>query len=271
VRSFRVLIDIPRQRGPQDQVGGYFAGYNSPGVSFTSEDGTFTVTKVEAGFLHRVAVVADGHGAAVEDRVEALPLNRPPPAGGLTLRLGLARRLRVRVVAGTTPLAGAHVTLVHGKPDLDTNFAWGYDDISWSESSRARTAADGWAEFPALAYGEATVLVQAPGHARQRFGWRTGAPELMAVLAPEAALALDARDAAGQPLRQFYVNLEGGGDQFSAAAGPDDNGRVRLAELPAGAFTLMVRDGTGRTTIHQGPVTLTAGETLTQTIHGKKD
>jgi hypothetical protein len=267
-RNFRVLINMPHDLKPTDRAGGYFAGYCGIGVRFTAADGAFTLTGLVPGNVHRVSVLADGAGGAEENRVVADPLNRLPPAEKLTLRLEPPRVLRVRAVTTEgLPVANARVTLVNGERGLDRQFSWGYHDASWEDMVRARTGADGWAEFRGLGFGEATVLAQAPGRARQRLGWLNGQKELTAVLAPEAVLAVEVRTAAGRPMRAFYVNLMGGGDQFSASAGPDDRGRVRLTELPGGPFTLMVRDGTGSTTLHQGPVTLKAGETATQTIN----
>jgi hypothetical protein len=268
VRNFRVLINMPHDLGPTDKAGGYFAGYCGTGLRFTSADGTFTVTGLVAGNLHRVTVVTDGAGGAEENRVAADPLNRLPPAEKLTLRLTPPQALRVRAVtAEGTPVANARVTLINGERGLDRQFSWGYHDASWEDMVRARTGADGRADFRGLSFGEATVLVQAPGRARQRLGWRNGAKELTVELAPEAVLAVEVRSAAGQPLREFSVSLLGAnGDQINASAGPDDRGGLRLTELPAGAYTLSVRDSSGFKPLFQAPVTLKAGETQTQTI-----
>jgi hypothetical protein len=196
------------------------------------------------------------------DRVTAVPANRLKGTEPVVLRAGPPLRLRVRALtADRKPVADARVTLVNGDPGLDKTFSWGYHDASWEDMVRGRTGADGWADFPALSFASATVLVQAPGRARYRVGWRDGAKELTCELAPEAVLAGEVRDAAGKPVPAFYVNLSSGGDQVAAAAGPDDKGRFRIPELPAGTWQVLVRDIDGRTTLHQAEVTLRAGET----------
>ena len=124
-----------------------------------------------------------------------------------------------------------------------------------------RTGADGWADFPALSFGDATVLVQAPGFARHRIGWRERQKELRAELAPEAVLAGEVRDAAGAPLKAFYVSLSRSSDQILASIRPDDKGRFRITELPAGEWTVVVRSGDGRSVLHEQAVTLKAGRT----------
>ncbi len=272
VRDFRVLVNFPHDRRPGDASGGYFAGYCGMGVRFTSPDGTFVLTGVGTGSVHRVSAVAEGHGEAVVDRVTAVPANRLKGAEPVVLKAGPPVRLRVR--ARTTdgkPVPDARVTLVNGEPGLDKTFSWGYHDASWEDMVRGRAGADGWADFPALSFASATVLVQAPGRARYRVGWRDGAKELNCELAPEAVLAGEVRDGAGKPVAAFYVNLSSNdGDQVAAAVGPDEKGRFRLAELPAGTWQLHVRDSDGRTTLHQGEVKLRAGETKELKIKAPK-
>jgi hypothetical protein len=136
---------------------------------------------------------------------------------------------------------------------------------------RGRTAGDGWADFPALAFAEATVLVRAPGYARRRLGWRDGQKELTLELEPEAILTGEVRDTADRPARAFYVNVMSRGDQISASASPDGNGRFRITELPAGTWSVTVRDADGRSTLYQGSVTLEAGGTRELTIKAKKE
>src|SRR5207253_11244403 len=145
---------------------------------------------------------ADGHAEAVAERVVAVPLNRLSAAPPTELRAGPPVKLRVRAVAtdGKT-VAGARVALVDGEPDRDRQFSWGRHDVGWDNIVRGRAGPDGWADFPALTFGEATVLVQAPGFARQYRGWRNGAKELTIKLAREAVLVGEVRDAAGAPVK----------------------------------------------------------------------
>jgi hypothetical protein len=157
-------------------------------------------------------------------------------------------------------VAGARVTLVNGQEILDRSFTWGYDNVGWDDIVRGRTAADGWADFPALSFGAATVAIEAPGYGRQRLGWRSKQQELTATLAKEAVLACRAYDEVGAPLKAFYVRLQSkAGDSLSVFAGPNSDGKARFNELPASDWTVTILDASGRKTLHEERVTLAAG------------
>ena len=273
IRNFRVLVNFPRQRQPGDQSGGYFAGYCGIGVRFTSADGSFVLTGVGAGTVCRITALAEGHGEATVDRVTAVPLNRLATTKPVSLRAGAPVPLRVRALTNDfLPIVGARVTLVNGDLSLDRSFAWGYHDASWENMVRGRTAAEGWADFPALMFSGATVLVQAPGFARHRSGWRDGQKELTIQLTPEAVLTGEVHDSEGKPLKEFYVNLSSsGGDQISAKVGSDDKGRFRVAELPAGEWMVVVRSDSGRTMLYQDKVVLKAGASKELQIVAKEE
>lgn len=272
IRNLRVLVDFPRNRRADDQSGGYFAGYCGMGVRFTSDDGSFVLTGVGAGNVLRIMAIAEGHGEAVVDRVTAVPVNRIETAKPTILRAGPPVALRLRAVtAEGKPIAGARITLVNGQVELDQSFSWGYHDASWEDMVRTRTGADGWAKFPPLSFGAATVLVQAPGYGRHRFGWREGQKELTAELAPEAVIAGEVCNPGGQLLKEYYVSLSSGsGDQISASVGPSDKGRFRVTELPAGTWTLSIRGADGIATLHNEQIVLKAGETKNLKIEAKE-
>ncbi len=271
IRNFRVLVGFPRVRQPGDHRSGFFAGYSGIGVRFTSEDGSFVLTGVGAESVYRITALAEGHGEAVADRVMAVPRNHLAKVEAVTLRAGPPAALRVRAVtANGKPVAGARVTLVYGDPGLDRSFSWGYHDASWLDTIRGRTAADGRARFPALGFGEATVLVQAPGYARQRVGWRNGEKELTITLPPEAVIAGEVSEGAGKPVKAFYVSLLSG-DHISTSAGPDDKGRFRIAEIPAGTWTVIIYGADGRSKLHQARITLKAGEMKELKVEVKKE
>jgi protocatechuate 3,4-dioxygenase beta subunit len=272
IRNFRILVNSPLERHADDQSGRYFAGYCGMGVHFTSDDGSFVLTGVGAGNVFRIMAIADGHGEAVVDRVKSVPINRLSTTKPAVLRAGPPLALRVRAVTSDgKPIAQARVTLVNGQVGLDQSFSWGYHDASWEDMVRTRTGADGWARFPALSFGVATVLVQAPGYARHRFDWRNGQKELTAELAPEAVVAGVVRDGAGQPIKECYVTLSSGsGDQISASVGRSDKGRFRVTELPAGSWTLSIRGADGRATLHEDKIVLKGGETRNLKIEAKE-
>jgi Protein of unknown function (DUF1416) len=272
IRSFRLLVNAPREQRPGDASGGYFAGYCGIGVRFTSDDGSFVLTGVGAGSVHRIMAIAEGRGQAVIDRVMAVPLNHLTEIKPVTLRAGPPVVLRVRAVtADSKPIPGARVTLVNGDVGLDRTFSWGYNDATWEDMVHARTGAGGWAEFPALSFAEATLLVQAPGYGRHRYGWREGQKELTVKLAAEAVLGGEVHDATGGPMKAYYLNLISGGDQISATVGPEAKGRFRVGELPAGLWTISVRSADSQSTLHEENVILQAGETKQLKIATKKN
>jgi hypothetical protein len=269
IRSFRVLVNFPLNRLPDDQVQGYFAGYSGIGVRFTSDDGAFLLTGVGAGSVYRLTVQSEGYCGASVDRVLARPANLVIGSDDAIFRLGPPASFRVRAASEGKPVAGARVTLVNGEPGLDLNMAWGPYGASWAEKVRGRTDSNGLADFPAIQFDAATVLIEAPGFARRRVGWRNGSKELAVELVAEAVIAGEVRDRNGDPIKTCYLNLSSAGDNIPGSIGPDDNGKFRITQLPSGSWTVLIRSGDGRTTIYRGQLTLKAGETKDMVIDAK--
>jgi hypothetical protein len=267
IRSFRVLVNGSRGGGGA----GVFAGFTGIGVRFTSADGSFVLTDVPAGGAYRITALAEGHDQAVADPVKAVPLNHLADAKPVTLQAGPPARLRVRAVTGDgKPVAGARVTLVNCESPI-RRFHWGYDDASWSNMVRGRTDLDGWAEFPALGFNEGMVLVQAAGFARRHVPWEAGREVLTVPLPAEAVVTGEVRDVRGEVVSTIYVKMDSEGDLLSAKVKPEDNGRFRIGELPAGTWSLIILGGEGgRDTLHQEKITVGAGETKEVRIRLKK-
>ena len=271
VRNFRVLVHFPRDRKPGEQTAGYFAGYSGVGVRFTAADGAFVLTGVGAGSVYRVQAVADGQGEAVLDRVEAVTVGRLAKTEPAVLKAAAPARLRVTATGlGDKPVAGVRVTLVDGQPELDQHFSWGYHDASWENMVRGTTDAAGMADFPVLGFAGATVLVQAPGMARRRVGWRDGANELAVKLQPEAVLAGVVAGLPPEAADGFHVQLSGpDGDQVSATVEADAGGKFRVGELPAGKWAVSLRAVGGSRPAQRGAVTLAAGKVTEWAVEWK--
>jgi len=270
VRNFRVLLNSPRDRKPDDQYGGFFAGFCGIGLSYSSDDGSFLVRNLGAESVQRVTVLAPGHGEVSIDRVVAEPLNRLTPDQALTFQVAKPNTLRVHVVEEETgePIPGARVSLIFEDPAVDANFAWGYHDTAWGDSVHARSDAQGVADFTPLSFGEGTLLIQAPGYARRNLGWRDKAEDVTVKLAPEAAVSGELIDAeTGKPLDQAVVRVAmiGGGSHISASVSKADAGRFQIGELPAGEYGLSVATPSG-TDLHTERITLEAGRRETRTL-----
>ena len=267
VRNFRVLLQIPEGSKPGEKVGGYFAGYGGIGVSFTRDDGTFVVSDLTTGNVQDVVVLADGYGKGKAERVEAHPENRLPPAEALTIRLAPPHTLRVRAfLEGGKPVEGARVTLIdHDPGPRPGGFAWGYTDASWEHMVYGKTDADGWANFPALGFDKATVIVRAPGFARRREPWRQDEEEILVDLEPESSLSGIVRDEQGRPVGDVALSLSwGSGEQVNINIDPA-TGHYAASELPPGKYTLMIRQGQVAQPTQQ-PITLEAGKDLVKDI-----
>ncbi|MFL5340606.1 MAG: hypothetical protein ACJ8F7_10690 [Gemmataceae bacterium] len=266
IRNFRVVVGFPLQRLGGDRTEGFFAGYSGMGVYFTSADGNFVLTGVGAGSIYRVRALAEGHGEAVSERMAAVPSNRLAKAQPMMLQAGAPVSLQVKVqTADGKPISGARITLVNNRNVMGRPIAWGYDDAAWSNMARGRSTADGSAKFPALGFGDAEILVRAPGYARHHVSWGNGQKEVTLELAPEAVLTGVIRDADGKRVKNVYVNLGFGTGQTSTAVGPGDEGKFRVPELPAGPCQVGIRDENGRL-LAEPKVTLKAGETHQLTI-----
>ncbi len=273
VRNFRILLSGARPSLPDDKSGGYFAGLCGTGLTYTSDDGTFVVKELMAESFVCLSVLAPGYGEGVAGRVQAISVNHLPPAEALTIRLTKAHALRVRTVEAHTgrPVADARVVLIYNEPSLDTAFWWGYHDATWRDTVHTRTDRAGWAEFPTLAYSQATLLVQAPGYGRRHLGWRDRAPEVTVALKPEAVVTGELVDkTSGKPLAGINLGLTStAAEEFATAIKLPDLGRFRLAELPEGDYTLTVSTGSGGT-LHEERLVLEAGQTRTLSLRLSK-
>ena len=89
-------------------------------------------------------------------------------------------------------------------------------------------------------------------------------------LAKEAVIAGRVLDAAGEPVKAFYVQLVKGGDQISTSAGADHKGMFRVAELPAGTWEVTVRAADGNAILYQKNVKVEAGETKELKVEAKE-
>lgn len=269
VRNFRVLLNISRERKPDDQYGSFFAGYCGIGLTYSSDDGSFLVRNLNAGSVQRVTVLAPGFGEATIDRVVAEPLSRLTPEKAVTFFVKKPHTLRVHITdeASGAPIGGAQVALMFEGPGVEDHFAWGYHDAAWGDSVHARSDDKGVADFTPLVFGEGVLVLRAPGHCRKAVGWRDGKADVTVKLAPEAVISgrlIDEKT--GKPIEQANVSLTGqDGGQMSASVSAGDDGHFQIGELPAGEYTLGVGSASGAS-LHNERVVVDAGRQETLTI-----
>lgn len=268
VRNFRVLLRAPRDGGPADRNLRFFAGFGGIGLTCTAEDGSFVVRNLDAGVAHRVTILAPGFGAATVNRVVARPRDRRGGADVALFELGPPSVLDVEVRAADSgrPVPGARVAVVFGEPSRDDS-NWSLNETRWDDLAFARAGADGLARFDPLSFDEGTILVMAPGYARQNFGWRDHAANLNARLQPESAVEGTVVDrATGLPTPGAVVVI--GSRWLGAVEVPLDQqtgGRFRVGELAAGQYTLSVTTPGGGV-VHSEEVTLGVGERATRDV-----
>lgn len=243
VRNFRVLFLHPTKIEQGERPGSYFAGYCGMGVNFTGDDGTFIVSALDAGAVHRLAIVSRGYGVGYAEHVIAEPISNLPPAENLTIKLGAPHRLEVKVVDSATdrPIPRARITLVNGEPSLDKQFSWGYHDASWEDMIRYRTDDKGEKELSSLAFEGSTILVRADGYARRRIAWRDGKESIEVKMEREAFLSGEVRNRDGKLVDEIRVGLTNEhGDSMNATIDPLRPGRFKIGELPAGNYHLSI-------------------------------
>ena len=261
VRNFRVLLNASRRRLPADKSGGYFAGFCAPGLTYSADDGSFLIRHITAGSVHRVTILAPGHGEESIDRVFAEPLNRLTPDKVPTFELGPASSFQVRVLeAGSRkPIPGASVLLTHGNATFQPS--------SWDDSVHTVTDEAGVALFTPLTYSEAMIAVQAPGFGRDHVGWTDHSTESTLLLKPAAVVAGELLDeATGKPLANAVIHLSSTmTGPISTILQPGDSGRFRLDELPGGPYNLSITTA-DRSEVYQERITLEAGQELTRAL-----
>lgn len=268
VRDFRVQVGIPKGAKSGEPVGGYFAGYSGTGLAFTRDDGDFTISGLTAGNLHRLTVIAEGWGAGEADRVLAQSVGRLKSADAVTIKLAAPHSLRVRVFRAEGKLVeGARVTLIQSEGG--GSFQWGYSDSSWDDSVTARVDAQGWAEFPFLAFGKGIVVVRAKGFSRTKIDWAKNEEELEVFLEPESRLTGKVLDDAGKPVAGAKIMLSWGQGEMMNVPIDEKDGQYLAERLGSGKYMLSVMQSVGPG-LFSTSVELEGGKTLAKDIRVKR-
>jgi len=248
VQDFRILlrVNVGCPSTGKGTSGGWFAGYGGPGVTFSSPDGVFVVSRLTVSNYGDVVAEAHGLSQAIAQCVTFEPITGLSQADDLILQLKPALSLRVVTTEpegeGTKPVDGVRVTLIDGHPSIDTQFQWGYHEGSWNQARRKWTNKKGVATFDTLSFAGATVLVEKTGYGRLHLGWRDRRPEINVTLLPEAIVRGVVRASDGKPIGECQVNLaaKGNSDHYCTVLNPEDEGRFEFRALSGGTYTLQL-------------------------------
>ncbi|WP_435021791.1 carboxypeptidase regulatory-like domain-containing protein [Tundrisphaera sp. TA3] len=268
VRNFRIVLGFPKDTKPGDPVGGFFAGYSGIGVTFTRDDGEFTVTGLTAGSFVRVSAIAEGFGAGEADRVEVRSIGSLGPADDLTLKLGAPHALRLRVFrSGGKPVEGARVTVIHGEGR--GGFQWGYSENSWADTVSARSDARGWAGFPSLYFDKGAIVVRAEGFGRAKLDWANGEDEMDVLLEPQAKLSGSVLDQDGKPVAEASLMLSWGAGESMDVPIDETTGKFTAEGLGPGKYQLSVQANVGPALFAES-ITLEEGKAEVRDIRVKR-
>ena len=270
VRNFRVQVNSPKVTKPGDPAeGGFFAGYVGIGLTFTRDDGEFTISGLSAGSLVRLTVIADGYGEGEADRVLTATVRRLNPAEDLTIKLNLPHTLRVQVFKeGGKPIEGASVTIIQSEGQ--GGFMWGLSESSWEDTVSARVDAQGWADFPALSFRKGIVVVRAKGFSRAKLDWLNDEDEFNVFLEPESKIVGTVVDDAGKPLAGAMVMLSWGKGEMTNVPIDDKDGRFVADGLGSGKYSLNVMPRAGGQGLAHEVIDLEPGKTLEKEIVVKR-
>jgi hypothetical protein len=225
------------------------------------------MTGVRAGAPLRLVVSSPGVGRAIVERLPAVALDELDKAEAPTIRLEPFVPLKVRVLSAETgrPIAAARVGLMEDELRATGAFYWGQDDL-WM--TRTWTDAEGRAVFAEPEAVDGTLIVTAPGYARQRVSWPGGSQGIEVRLAPECELS-GTVVAEGKPLAEGYLLLQTAeNDSFSVSL-YDTRGRFHFDGLSAGEYELSLFDANGQT-VYERKVSLTPGKQTLEPIEAKK-
>jgi hypothetical protein len=264
VRSFNVRVTIPRHLESGEQAGGYYAGFDWYGVTYTRDDGVFVLTDIGANHWMRLIVSSPKIGVAIIDRVKSDSLDHLSPAEKLTIRLKPFTPFRVKVVDQTElrPVANAWVILLEDEADFTHGFNWGYHD---SSTVRMQTDRQGIVRFDEPAGEDGTIIVRAKGFARQRVSGAFDVPLRTIPLERAAELHGEVR-LNNQLLADGFVRLTSNSNDSFVQSLDDTKGRFDFDELPDGEYTLAVNNRRGQS-VNSRKVKLDSGKTQSLSVN----
>jgi hypothetical protein len=216
--------------------------------------------------------MADGFGLGEADVVVAQPLKRPNANDDVTIKLSAPYSLRVRVLTnGGKVIEGARVTVIPASDE--DRFSWDYQMVRGHDIVIERSDARGWAEFPSVAFGWGTVVIQAKGFARRTVAWAIDEDEFLVDLEPESRLVGTVLDDAEKPFRRAAITLSWGEYESLEIPIDEKDGHFVVDQLGAGQYSFAVSANNGppdfSKQLHSEKIELEFGKTLFKEIRVK--
>lgn len=246
--EFAMLVMNTRK---SQRSGSIYAGYQNIGVHFANSDGRFVITGIDADKDFQLVATAHGYGDAILDPVRTTTLDKAASVEGVTLQLSAAPSFDLRIALDDdpdTPVPGVHGVLLDNKYRQSFGFPW--DEISWNRAIRRASDIDGVIHYDAVPFTEGTLLIRAPGFARQVFGWNNQLETFEILLQPESHVHGIITNAQGAPITDGRCTLTRKYDDttkqtlsFMQEFTPDAPGRVHFTELPAGQYSIQATAG----------------------------
>ncbi len=244
VQNFVVKLDFPRNPKPTDpESSGFDIVMQRIGNSYCHRDGKFFMgSQIVPLAVYRINVTAEGYGECNIDRVTTTTADQVDRSEEYVFQLPDPNFLTIKVSdQDGMPVPQANVRIVNDGLNLDA------DQFSWNSDERGskvyRTNSDGVLELLDLVQSEGTIVIQADGFARQRFGWRDGQQELTVKLQTESTISGTVVSTSGEPLEGLGVLLTSDDNQrFGKQVEHEDRGTFSFSGLPSGRHTFELYD-----------------------------
>ena len=259
--NFKIYLGFPEKREPGDKTTGFSAAYSSAGVSFSSKNGTFTISDLNVGDTLRVIAEAPGLSREALDRTEVKPvakINYKDVVLKLTTAEGFAGA--VTEVDGKTGIGDITVSLLD---PAGRGLSW----FCWTNPKKdfhpvvAQTDAQGHFKFDSVPVSRGAVLLEKSGYGRMLVRDVDCRQPFVARLAKAATIQGTILDESGKPRTGVKVDADAEGNISFGQATTDANGRFVFTDLPPGNFQVRELKGNKWARIHNA--TIAAGQTYT--------
>ncbi len=242
VKNFRITVDHPLVRNPNNAGVGIGASYSSLGISFSAEDGSFVVSDLKPGTTWKVQAHAREMGKAMAEAVEAVSIDQLANTTPEVLKAKASVSLQIQITdSDKKPLADADVFLLDGGKRMPKLLDWNYVKRSGGGRTSARSDVNGLVRFDQIAMQDGMALIEAKGFARKKIPWAKGETQLSAALQKEAIILGQIQFPDGFGDHNWYANLTSqNGDFIALGIAENDKGKFVFRGIPEGSWDLEI-------------------------------